>query len=131
MATIQKSEDLICWQKAREYCKIIYKLTEKACYNTDYRFKSQFNSSAGSIMDNIAEGFARDGNKEFIQFLSIAKASLAENKSQTYRSLDRNFIDKEEFENTSKLANELKLILEGFMNYLRNCDIKGIKFKKM
>jgi four helix bundle protein len=131
MATIQKFEDLICWQKAREYCKTIYSLTEKACYNTDYRFKSQFNSSAGSIMDNIAEGYEREGNKEFLQFLSIAKASLAENKSQTYRSFDRNFIDQEEFEATSKLANELKLILDGFMNYLRNCDIKGIKFKKL
>lgn len=130
MASIQKFEDLICWQKAREYCKIIFKLSEKPCYNTDFRFKNQYNSSAGSIMDNIAEGYEREGNKEFLQFLSIAKASLAENKSQTYRSFDRKFIDEVEFVNTLKLANELKQIIEGFMTYLRNSEIKGLKFKK-
>jgi four helix bundle protein len=130
MATITNFEDIIAWQRAREFCKTIFKITGNAEFSKEFRFKSQINASAGSIMDNIAEGYEREGNKEFLQFLSIVKASLAENKSQTYRSFDRKFIDEIEFENTLKLANELKQIIEGFMNYLRNSEIKGLKFKK-
>lgn len=88
MATISKFEDLAIWHNAREFCKDVYALTKHSEFSTDYRFKDQIRASSGSIMDNIAEGFERDGNKEFIQFLFIAKASCGETRSQLYRALD-------------------------------------------
>ncbi len=130
MATITKFEDIIAWQKAREFCKSIFKITGNTEFSKEFRFKSQINASAGSIMDNIAEGYEREGNKEFLQFLSYSKSSLAESKSQIYRAFDRNYLTKEEFECVLNEANELKLIINGFMVYLRNSDLKGIKFIK-
>ncbi len=130
MATITKFEDIIAWQKSREFCKSIFKITENPEFAKEFRFKSQINASAGSIMDNIAEGYEREGNKEFLQFLSYSKSSLAESKSQIYRAYDRNYLNNEEFESVLKEANELKLIINGFINYLRKSDLKGIKFIK-
>jgi four helix bundle protein len=86
--TIICFEDLEIWQEARELCKVIRKFTFRVPCNHDFRFRDQINASAGSIMDNIAEGFERDGNKEFSQFLSISKGSCGETRSQCYRAYD-------------------------------------------
>lgn len=130
MATISNFEDIVDWQKARLFCKTIFRITSNADFSKEIRFKSQINASAGSVMDNIAEGFDREGNKEFLQFLSYSKASLAETKSQIYRAFDRNYLTKEEFEIVLNEANELKLVLNGFIGYLRKSDMKGVKFIK-
>lgn len=79
--TYKTFEDLEVWQNARILCKDIYVVTREDKFQKDYRFVSQITASAGSIMDNIAEGFERDGNKEFLQFLSIAKGSCGELRS--------------------------------------------------
>lgn len=71
MATITRFEDLNIWKKAREYCKHIFELTQNKGFINDFSLKNQINSSSGSIMDNIAEGFEREGNREFIQFLTL------------------------------------------------------------
>jgi len=92
MGKIERFEDLEIWQKARIICNDIYKIGESSKLKADYKLYNQINGSTGSIMDNIAEGFERNGNKEFNQFLSIAKASCGETRSQLYRILDRNYI---------------------------------------
>lgn len=98
MATVQRFEDLQIWQLARELCNNIFTLITETTLEKDYKLKEQINGSSGSIMDNIAEGFERDGNKEFHNFLSIAKASCGETRSQLYRVLDRNHISVQKFE---------------------------------
>jgi len=129
MAKIERFEDIKAWQTARELCKQIHLLTQKESFSRDYRLIGQIKGSSGSVMDNIAEGFERNGNREFIQFLSIAKGSSGETRSQLYRALDNNYITKEEFDSTFRLAEEASRMISSFMQYLNQTDIKGTKFK--
>lgn len=129
MSTIQSFEDLEIWQKARSICKEIFEIREKSGLKTDYRLYDQINGSSGAVMDNIAEGFERNGNKEFNQFLSIAKASCGETRSQLYRILDRNYITKEEFDVQYEKQIALSKQTSGFMHYLQQSQLKGTKFK--
>jgi four helix bundle protein len=96
MATIQCFEDLKVWKMAREFSMDIFRITGYEKFSKDYRFKNQIRASAGSIMDNIAEGFERSGNKEFNQFLAIAKGSCGESRSQLHRSFDCQYIESDE-----------------------------------
>ena len=92
MATITKFEDLEIWQEARKLAKEIHLISRDTDLKTDFRFKEQIKASSSSVMDNIAEGFERDGNLEFRQFLSIAKGSAGESRSQIYRLYDYEYI---------------------------------------
>ena len=85
MATIQRFEDLEAWQKARELAKQVYVISNTGKLSKDFDLKNQINRSCGSVMDNIAEGFGRGSRNEFTNFLSIAKGSSDETKSQLYR----------------------------------------------
>lgn len=128
MGTINNFEDLEIWKQARIFSKLIYKycvLNEKF---QNYE-KSQIDRAASSIMDNIAEGFEREGNKEFINFLTIAKGSVGEVRSQLIRAKDRNFLEEDIFIKLKKESIEISKKLSGFINYLKNSDIKGNKFK--
>ncbi len=129
MATINKFEEIISWKEARELNKSIGNLIETKRFNTNFRLINQVEGSAGSIMDNIAEGFERGGNREFIQFLFIAKASCGELRSQLYRALDRNYINQQEFDSLSIHAMKISSLIQKLISYLDSSEIKGIKYK--
>ena len=112
MAHYTTFEDLPIWQKARDICRDVYRSTQLGSFSKDFALKDQINRSSGSCMDNIAEGFERDGNREFKQFLSISKGSIGETRSQLYRALDRGHITQEDFDRLfHKCKNESKEIV--------------------
>lgn len=129
MATFNRFEDVLAWQKARVLCEIINGYTLNALFSRDFKLVNQIKSSSGSAMDNIAEGFERGGNKEFIQFLFIAKGSAGETRSQLYRALDNEYISKEEFQKAYQLAEDVSKLVAGLINHLKSSDIKGDKYK--
>ena len=129
MGKIQKFEDLEIWSLAREICQLVEYLIQNTNLKTNYSQRDQIDRSSGSIMDNIAEGFERNGNREFIQFLSIAKGSAGEVKSQSYRAFDKNLITKEQHFKLNEIVELEKNKIGAMMNYLNNCEMKGLKFK--
>jgi four helix bundle protein len=129
MPKILKFEDLEIWQLARELCNDIYEIAQNSDLKTDYKLYNQIDCSSGSIMDNIAEGFERNGNKEFNQFLSISKGSCGETRSQLYRVLDRKYISLDKFELTKEKTIVLSKKISAFMTYLSKSDYKGSKYK--
>lgn len=129
MGKIQKFEDLEIWSLAREICQLVEFLIQNTNLKTNYSLRDQIDRSSGSIMDNIAEGFERNVNREFIQFLSIAKGSAGEVKSQSYRAFDKNIITKEQHFKLNEIVELEKNKIGAMMNYLNNCEMKGLKFK--
>jgi len=129
MATFRQFEDIDAWQRARALIKEIYALTDQGDFARDFSLKDQIRRASVSIMSNIAEGFERDGTKEFIQFLSIAKGSVGEVKSQLYVALDRGYVTRNEFNRLSELTGETARLIAGLMIYLKQSDIKGAKYQ--
>ena len=129
MATIKCFEELKIWQMSREFCKDIFEITNRDPFIKDFRLKDQIRSSSGSIMDNIAEGFERGGNKEFIQFLHVSKGSCGEARSQLYRALDYQYITSAEFDLLKEKTIQISQTVGAFINYLKQTDMKGSKFK--
>lgn len=113
MAKVKRFEDLIAWQKARELTRVIYEVTRQGDFAKDYGLRGQIQRAAVSIMSNIAEGFERGGRNEFHQFLSTAKASCAEVRSQLYVALDVGYLDKSTFEKVLEQAEEVARIIGG------------------
>ena len=124
-------EDITAWQKARSLTKAIYALTEKNnSFCRDFDLVRQARRCAVSTMSNIAEGFERDGNREFVNFLSIAKGSCGELRSHLYTALDQDYVSRDEFEQLRNQATEVSRVITGLMTYLRRSKVKGMKFKE-
>ena len=113
MSKVQRFEELIAWQKARDLAKQIYMLTRQEKFRRDFGLCNQIQRSAISAMSNIAEGFERGSRKEFHQFLVIAKASCAEVRSQLYVAMDIGYITKDKFDDVNGLALEVSRIIGG------------------
>jgi four helix bundle protein len=126
---IKKFEDLKVWQLARELNIDLFNsiLTDKKLF--DFPLKDQINRSGASIMDNIAEGFGRNGNREFIQFLSCSRASCDELKSQLYRSLDRKYIIQNSFEILFDKADHISRMISLLIKDIKENPYKGWKFE--
>jgi len=118
---IERFEDIESWKEARNLMKNIYKLFANV---KDYGFKDQIQRAAISVMSNIAEGFDRNSNKEFIQFLVIARGSVSEVRSLCYAAMDIGYIDKNNFSVISEHCFKLTNLINGFIRYLRTTDRK-------
>ncbi len=130
MSTIKNFQDIEAWQRARELSKQIYEITYSNELSKDYALKDQMQRSVGSIMDNIAEGFERDGRKEFIQFLSFAKGSAGELISQLCRAADLKYIDQTKYSELTNQSTEVARMIGAFMKYLKSSQLKGTKFQE-
>ena len=128
MSTIRRFEDLEAWKIARELTKEVYRVTKNDLFIRDYGLRDQICRASVSIMSNIAEGFERDGNKEFANFLSIAKGSSGEVRSQLYVALDQNYISEAEFSLIYNKATENSRVISGLINYLSQAKMRGRKF---
>jgi len=122
MATIERFEDIQAWQKAREVASSIYKLCKQGELAKDFGLKDQIRRSAVSVQSNIAEGFGREGNKEFIYFLRIAKGSSCEFRSQLYNLLDADYIEEPIFKDLYSRSEETQRLIGGFINYLNKAN---------
>ena len=129
MATFQKFEDIEAWQRARELTREIYTVSNENPFSKDFGLRDQVRKTSVSIMSNIAEGFERDGTKEFIQFLSVAKGSSGELRSQLYVALDQRYLEEERFERLLGIVLETSRMIGGLINYLRKSKMKGPKYK--
>jgi len=121
---VQSFENLKVWQDARIFVKSIYELTSSENFKKDYGLKDQIQRAAVSIMNNISEGFERDNNKEFMNFLGYAKGSAGEVRSMLYIALDLNYISKENFDINYNIAVSIITQVSNFKKYLRNYAIK-------
>lgn len=129
MSTFKSFEEINAWQKARELTKRIYQISAEGQFARDYGLRDQMRRACISIMSNIAEGYERSGTKEFAQFLSVAKGSVGEVRSQLYVALDQKYISETMFEQLTGEATEISRMLSGLMKYLRKAGMKGSKYK--
>lgn len=129
MPTILKFEELEIWKQSRVLSLEVFQITRKPIFANEYKFKEQIKAAAGSVMDNIAEGFERSSRLEFINFLGIAKGSCGEVKSQLCRALDQSFISEAEFKLMYDQYEKLSISIAAFIKYLNQSAIKGQKFR--
>ena len=119
MAKAERFEDLRVWQAARDVVNAIYKISSNGAFMRDYALRDQICRAAISIPSNIAEGFSRHSNKEFTQFLFIAKGSAAEVQSQLYTALDQDYISQETFDSIYETLEVVAKQLSRFITYLK------------
>lgn len=126
MPKLERFEDIQAWQKARVLVKEIYAISNAFQFYKDFGLKDQIQRAAVSIMLNIAEGFARKTNKEFVQFLVIAHGSAAEVQAALYVALDQEYVTEAEFSRLYDMVDEISKLVLGFINYLRKANASSM-----
>jgi four helix bundle protein len=116
----KRFEELPCWIKARELCQAVNVIMNLPKFKKDFGLRNQIWDAAGSVMDNIAEGFDDGSPREFIKFLGYSQRSCSEVQSQLYRALDCKYITQEHFDGVYNLASECRMQIKGFRKYLRD-----------
>ena len=130
MSKVTRFEDLITWQKARELTNTTLALTKSDQFSRDYAFKDQLCRAVISVPASIAEGFERDSNREFVNFLSIAKGSAGEVRSLLYLALDLDYISSEQMDDAMALSTETARLIGGSIRYIQGSNKRGWKFKE-
>ena len=128
MSTIQKFEDLICWQKARELTNEIYAMFKNLKFK-DFGLQDQLQRASVSIMSNIAEGFERGTKQELLNYLFIAKGSAGEVRAQLYVALDAGYLNIETFKYLNSLAVECSRLLQSFVTKVKISQFQGLQYK--
>jgi len=130
MTTIKTFKELDAWKKAVDLTRQIYLISGKGDFRKDFSLRDQIRRAATSIPSNIAEGFEREGNKEFIHFLTIAKGSTAEVQTQLRIAFEVGYITDKEFKQMDDICIEVISLISGFLRYLRSAGISGNKFNR-
>jgi len=118
----KRFEELPCWNKARELCQGVLELINQGGFLRNFSLRDQISRAAGSVMDNIAEGFDDGSTREFIRFLGYAQRSCSEVQSQLYRALDSKYITQDQFDQVYEIASECRKQIKGFRKYLRDTN---------
>ena len=113
-------EDIESWKKGRELAREIYAVTNKSPFDKDWALKDQVRRATISIISNIAEGFERNSRNAFVNYLSIAKASAGELRSQLYIAMDQQYINESDFQRLVLMANDISRLIGGLMKKLRD-----------
>ena len=129
MASIQRFEDIESWKAGREAVRTVYAVTSEAPFSRDFALCNQVRRASVSIISNIAEGFERGGNKEFLNFLAISKGSCGEVRCQLYVALDCSYISEDQFRVISEKLTETSRLISGLMKYLQQSEFRGSKFR--
>jgi four helix bundle protein len=127
--SINTFEEIEAWKLGRELTQHIYRISKNGEFARDFALRDQIRRAAISITSNIAEGFERGGNREFLQTLAIAKGSAGEVRSQLYVALDEAYIDPATFDELENLCLRAARVLAGFIKFLSNSPIRGPKFR--
>lgn len=132
MSKIEKFEDILAWQRARDLTREIYECAKVGGFARDFGLRDQVQRAAVSTMVNIAEGFARGGDRAFIQFLSNSKGAVGEVKSHlyVYGARDQNYLSESQFRKLYQQADEVSRLTSGFRTYLQQSKVGGHKFKR-
>lgn len=131
MATAKKFEELEVWIKAKDVSVTIYKITNDGEFKKDFGLRDQIRRASVSVVSNIAEGFERNGTKEFAQFLSLAKGSAGEIRAQLYIAKELNYINEVDFNLLIGKVTEVSKMLSGLMGYLKQTELKGTKYSQL
>ncbi len=129
MKKVNRFEDLIAWEKARKLVKAVYDVTSSGPFSQDFDLRRQIRRASVSVMANISEGFEREGDKEFLQFLSLAKGSCGEVRSHLYAAMDLEYLSKEVVDKLSQDSVRTSQVIGGLMRYLKESEFKGSKFR--
>jgi four helix bundle protein len=127
---IERFEDIEAWKSGRELTKAVYEACRGARFSRDFGLVDQVRRAAVSITSNIAEGFERGGDREFIQALAVAKGSCGEVRSQLYVALDEQYISQTQFDELTEQALAVSRLIGGFIKYLQTSRLRGSKFKR-